>query len=174
MAKKKPATKAADVEAAATTPAPEVPAAGDKKPQVYLNRISEKMIHTVHSEKTGKDYARVGVNLMQDGQRVTGNILVPTAFVQDSTRFQGNERVPNPGFKDVRLGAADYKINVTLGKNDDGTFKQVEMTAAEIKESAAEATKAYRAEKKMEAGKDRPVPEAPAAEAEAQNDGLEA
>lgn len=173
MAKKKPEAAPAPAETQA-----QAPAAEPKQKQVYINHIPDAMIHYRHSEKTGKDYASVGVNMMRDGERIVGNVLVPKGFVVDSTRFQGNQKVPNPGFKDVRLGSPDYEMNVTIGpKQADGTYPQVKMTAAEIQEARAEADKAYKAEKAAKAKESdgRGVPETPAAENEgpaAENDGL--
>ena len=169
MAKKKPEAAPAPAEAQA-------PAAESKQKQVYINRIPEAMIHYRHSEKNNKDYASVGINMMRDGERIVGNVLVPKSFVVDSTRFQGKERVDNPGFKDVRLGNPDYEMNVTIGpKQPDGTYPQGKMTAAEIQASHEEADKAYKAEKaaKAKEAEGREVPETPAAEGQqVENDGL--
>ena len=179
MAKKKAAP-----EATAETKAPETTAAApeagkEKKKQVYLNRIPEGMVHERTAKESGKKFYSVGVNMIHEGQAIVGNVMVPKSFVQESTRFQGNQKVPNPGFKDVRLGDPDYKMSVTVGPQDPttGQYPHVEMTAAEVQAAHAEAQKQYNAQKAAKAKGERETPATPAAqaeapEAEAQSDGL--
>lgn len=165
-----------EAQAAAPAAAPEAPAAEGKQPNVFLNRISEKMIRPVNNTKDGKDWTSVSFGIAgPDGNQTVGSILVRSNQVMDSTRKgANNERVPNPGFKNVLLGQPNQHYNVSLNQKDaEGNYITNRMSAGDIKTAVEEANKAYRAQKKAE--KNGKAVDAPAVEEQqAEAEGLEA
>ena len=112
--------------------------------------IHHMMIKNVHSDKTGKDYAQVGINLLHNGETIVGRILVGLGAVKDSK---------NSPFKTVLIGDPSREIKVTVRANEDGTYEQVTMTAEELKAANKAARDAYKAAQETAEAADEMFPE---------------
>lgn len=108
--------------------APEAKAPEEKTPanNVYLNGVSEKVVHPLNIE--GKNLSKVGVAdpTSADGW---GNFIVPTKQIFPATKFGSDEKIP--GKVNVNLGDADKKITYQI-KGEDGKYQNVTKTAGEI------------------------------------------
>jgi hypothetical protein len=109
--------------AQAEAPAPE------KAKDVYVNRVSDKLIHPTKDEKL----VRISVPDVSP-EKGMGNIVVPASNVFQSVNKQG---VAIPGRFNVNLGAPDAELKYSI-RGKDGKFEQSSVTASDIATRYAE------------------------------------
>jgi hypothetical protein len=148
---KKSTTKKASTKAAEETKEvqQEAPAAEEKekKPNVFLNGVSNKCIHEAKNGYTMVSFA------CPESKNGFGSIPVKSGQILDAKDKDGNVR---DGVKNVLLGQEGRNFGVSIQK-EDGSYDNVTMTAADIKKTFDDARKAYR-EKQAQA--ETPAPEA--------------
>ena len=106
---------------------------------LFLNYVSEKLIHQNSTEDGSREFANVSIPV-EGSKSGYGSFAVNLGQVIDSTKKDGTVV---PGMKNILLGAADKtrKISIQKGKK----YVTVEMTNQEIVDAVAASRKAYRA-----------------------------
>lgn len=113
-----------------------------KTATVFLNWVSEKMIHVNKTTDGGKEFANISIACPQSKTGLA-TIAVNLGQVLDSTRKDGTV---SEGFKNVLLGGADKTRKVSIATNKKGTnYKTITMTNQEVADMVAAERKAYRA-----------------------------
>jgi hypothetical protein len=114
--------------AQAEAPAPE------KAKDVYVNRVSDKLIHPT------KDENLMRVSFPDDrSTNGMGNALIPKANIFPA---RNSNREIIPGRSSINLGSPDNAVTYSV-RNDQGKFMAVPMTAGELAERYADSQKAF-------------------------------
>lgn len=109
------------------------------KKNVFLNYVSEKLIHSNQTEDGSRQFANVSIPVAGSDNGY-GSFAVNLGQVLDATKKDGSVVA---GMKNILLGEADKTRKVSVQKN--GAYETVEMTNQQIIEAVAESRKAYRA-----------------------------
>lgn len=114
---------------------------------VFINFISDKMLHLQTNKSDGRNFYSVSVACPQSANKF-GTIAVTEKQVFAATKNKGTEVVD--GFKNVLLGRPDKMRKVSI-LNADGTYGTVEMSNADILKAFDAEREAYKAQAQVPA-----------------------
>lgn len=115
------------------------------KKNVFLNYVSEKLIHQNSTKDGDRQFANVSIPV-ESSKSGYGSFAVNLGQILDATKKDGTVVA---GMKNVLLGAEDGKKSVSI--QTDAGYETIEMTNSEIVAAVATSRKAYRAEAQAEA-----------------------
>lgn len=106
---------------------------------LFLNYVSEKLIHANQTEDGSREFANVSIPV-EGSKSGYGSFAVNKGQILDATKKDGTVV---PGMKNILLGAPEKtrKVSIQKGKS----YKTIEMTNQEIVDAVAASRKAYRA-----------------------------
>lgn len=114
---------------------------------VFINFISDKMLHLQTNKSDGRNFYSVSIACPQSANKF-GTIAVAEKQVFAATKNKGQQVVD--GFKNVLLGRPEKSRKVSI-LNADDTYGTVEMTNAEILSAFDAEREAYRAQAQVPA-----------------------
>ena len=109
------------------------------KTNIFLNYVSEKLIHSNQTEDGSRQFANVSIPV-EGSDNGYGSFAVNLGQVLNATKKDGSVVA---GMKNILLGEADKVRKVSIQKG--GQYETVDMTNAEIRDAVAASRKAYRA-----------------------------
>lgn len=113
----------------------------ESKKSVWLNYVSEKMVHVNKRESDGKEFANISIACPQSKTGLA-TIAVNLGQVINSTRKDGTVV---EGYKNILLGKPERELTVSVATNKKGTnYKNIKLTAEQVANQYAEERKAYR------------------------------
>lgn len=108
---------------------------------LFINFISEKMLHRQVNKADGREFYSVSVACPSSESKF-GTIAVTTGQVFPATKNKGTEEVA--GYKNVLLGAPEKMRKVSI-KLADGSYTTVEMSNQDILNAFNAEREAYKA-----------------------------
>ena len=107
---------------------------------LFINFISEKMIHLQKNKTDGREFYSISITAPASTSGF-GTIAVTTGQVFNATKNHGTEEVA--GYKNILLGAPEKMRKVSI-KLADGNYSTIEMSNQDILDAFEAERKAYK------------------------------